>query len=370
MPARRKKRCGRNRSDSLPGEFEVRISTIVCVFTDRWSLARGLVLALIIGAAPSIALAQDAEPTPAQLRAAAEAFDRGREAYKAEHFAEAAEQFERADASAPSATALDLAMKARDRAGDLDRAGTLAALGLERYPDDPNIAAAAPEIIQRARAQLYEVTVACVIPCELADGTQIVHGTASQQRTVFLTPGQHSLRAGFPDGKTQSKSLDAMAGMNGQLSFEGPAPEQVEPVAAPEPEPEPEPEAPPPEESSKGWSPMVFWIGAGATVVAGGVTAWSGIDTINNPGKDRVQNECAAHDEDCELYQQGRSKQARTNVLLGVTGGLAVATGLIGVLAVDWGGKSPAGADARVKPHIKPYFSVGDGFSLGARGRF
>jgi hypothetical protein len=322
------------------------------------------VLALIISAAPSIALAQDGEPTPAQLRAAAEAFDRGREAYKAEHFAEAAEQFERADASAPSATALELAMKARDRAGDLDRAGTLAALGLARYADDPNIATTAPEIIQRARAELYEVTVSCAQPCELADGTQIVHGFAAKQRTVFLTPGQHSLRAGWADGKTQSKSIEAMAGMNGELAFEGPAAEPVEAVVAPPPEPEPEPDTPPvAEQPAKGWSPVVFWIGAGATVVAGGVTAWSGIDTLNNPGKERVQNEC-------DLYQEGRSKQARTNVLLGVTGGLAVATGLIGVLAVDWGGKSPASGEARARPHLKPYFSVGDGFSVGARGIF
>jgi hypothetical protein len=360
---------GKREGRSLPNRFEARIYPIVCAFNDRWSLFGGLVLALIIGAAPSIALAQDSEPTPAQLRAAAEAFDRGREAYKAEHFAEAAEQFERADASAPSATALELAMKARDRAGDLDRAGTLAALGLARYADDPNIAATAPEIIQRARAELYEVTVSCAQPCELADGTQIVHGFAAKQRTVFLTPGQHSLRAGWADGKTQSKSIEAMAGMNGELNFEGPAAEPVEPAVAPPPEPEPE--APPAaEQPAKGWSPIVFWIGAGATVVAGGVTAWSGIDTINNPGKERVQEECAAHDEDCDLYQEGRSKQARTNVLLGVTGGLAVATGLIGVLAIDWGGKPATSGEARARPRLKPYFTVGDGFSVGARGSF
>lgn len=331
---------------------------------------------LFISAAPQRAWAQDSEPTPAQLRAAAEAFDRGREAYKSEHFAEAAEQFERADASAPSAIALELAMKARDRAGDLDRAGTLAALALERYADDPNISKSAPEIVQRARAALYEVTVSCAEPCDLADGTQIVHGVSAKQRTVFLTPGDHSLRAGFSDGKTQSKSIAAMAGASGELSFEGPAPEPQE-EAAPPPEPPPEPPPPPPPEEvkSEGWSPIVFWISAGATVAAGGVTAWSGIDTINNPGKERVQNECAKGDEECPLYQEGRSKQARTNVLLGVTSAMAVATGLIGALAIDWaGGKSPS-TEARGRPHIRPYLNlplvnVGKSFSVGARGSF
>ncbi len=38
--------------------------------------------------APAVASAQD-QPTPAQIRAAAEAFDRGREAYKAEQYQEA-----------------------------------------------------------------------------------------------------------------------------------------------------------------------------------------------------------------------------------------------------------------------------------------
>lgn len=352
---------------------------IVSAPIDGWTrLAGRLVLMLFISAAPATVWAQEGEPTPAQLRAAAEAFDRGREAYKADHFTEAAEQFERADASAPSATALELAMKARDRAGDLDRAGTLAALALERYGDDPNISKSAPEIVQRARAALYEVTVMCVQACELADGTQIVHGAAALQRTVFLTPGEHSLRAGWTDGKTQSKSIEAMAGTNGELQFEGPTPEATEetpPPPPPAPEPEPPP-APPQEEKSKGWSPVVFWISAGATVAAGGVTAWSGIDTVNNPGKERVQNECAAHDENCELYKEGRAKQARTNVLLGVTGAMAVATGLIGALAIDWvGGKSSESAEARVRPHIKPYVNVpilnlGKGFSVGARGSF
>jgi hypothetical protein len=349
--------------------------TIVYALTNGWSrFAGGLVLVLVLGAAPRIVLAQEAEPTPAQLRAAAEAFDRGREAYNSEHFAEAAEQFERADGSAPSATALDLAMKARDKAGDLDRAGTLAALALERYGDDPNIAKSAPEIVQRARASLYELTVVCKEPCELADGTQIVHGAPALQRTLFLTPGQHSLRVGWADGRTQSKSVEAIPGTNAELAFEPAAPEPVEAPVEAAPAPEPEPAPPPVESKSKGWSPLVFWIGAGATVAAGGVTAWSGIDTVNNPGKERVKNECAAGDEECPLYQEGRSKQARTNVLLGVTGVLAVATGLVGALAVDWGGK-PASAEARKKPHVAPFVNVpiadaGKTFSIGARGRF
>ncbi len=108
------------------------------VYRPYGHLAVGFLAALLFGSMASPAAAQGSgpEPTPAQVRAAAEAFDLGRQSYKDGHFTEAAEQFERADSNAPSSTALELAIRARDKAGDLDRAGTLAALALTLYPDD------------------------------------------------------------------------------------------------------------------------------------------------------------------------------------------------------------------------------------------
>jgi hypothetical protein len=316
--------------------------------------------------------AQGDEPTPAELKAAAEAFDHGREAYKEEHFAEAAEQFERADGSAPSATALGLAIKARDRAGDLDRAGTLASLALERYPDDPEIQRLAPEVLQRAGAELFELKISCREPCELADGTKIVHGVAAKLRTVFLTEGTHSLRAGFPDGRTESKSVEATAGGSGQLAFEA-APAEAEAPKEPEPEP---PEAlpePPKDEapaSFGGLSPVLFFAGLGATAVAGGITIWSGIDTVNNPGADRVKAECVAGDQQCPLYKDGRARQTRTNILIGVTATLGVATGVVGAL-VDWGGGSKeTTTDAAKGLRVEPWLAIGGGAAVGARGTF
>jgi len=114
--------------------------------------------ALVLNSAGLARAAEEAsEPTPTQVRSAAEAFDRGREAYKTEDFVEAAEQFESADANAPSAAALELAIRARDKAGQLDRAATLAALALARHPDDPNIQKIAPSIIERAKLELFEL---------------------------------------------------------------------------------------------------------------------------------------------------------------------------------------------------------------------
>jgi hypothetical protein len=327
---------------------------------------------LIALSSAGVACAQGAEPTPAELKAAAEAFDRGRDAYKEEHFAEAAGQFERADASAPSATALSLAIKARDRAGDLDRAGTLASLALERYPDDPDIQKIAPEVLQRAGASLFELKVSCSEPCELADGTKIVHGVAAKERTLFLTEGSHSLRAGFPDGRSESKSVDATVAGSGQVSFAGPAPE-----VADAPEPEPESVEPPPEppideapKSSEGLPPVLFFAGLGATAVAGGITIWSGLDTVNNPGAERVKLECVRGDKECSVYKDGRARQVRTNILIGVTATLGVATGVVGAL-VNWGGgATEATTDEAKGLRVEPWLAIGDGATVGARGTF
>jgi tetratricopeptide (TPR) repeat protein len=308
------------------------------------------------------------------VRAAAEAFDLGRQAYKDGRYTEAAEQFEHADSSAPSSTALELAIRSRDKAGDLDRAGTLASLALALYPDDENIQKIAPDVVSRAGASMFELNVTCKEPCELADGKQTVHGNAARTRTVFLGPGQHSLRAGFSGGKTESKSVDAVAGGSGTLDFSGPKAEVDEGAEAPPPEePKEQPAQPEDQPKSNGWSPTIFWAGVGATAVAGGVTIWSGIDTVNNPGADKVKATCAKGDTNCDLYKQGRSKQTRTNVLLGVTGGLALATGLIGAIAVEWGPPSVPGADEgrNGKAHVRPWFAWRNGGpAFGARGSF
>src|ERR1043165_9098617 len=126
-----------------------------------------LALALSVG---TNARAQTAEPTPAQVRAAAEAFDKGREAYKAEEYVEAAEQFEKADSNAPSPTALELAIRARDKAGELDRAATLMSLALKRHPDDANLLKIASDLSKRASATLFELTASCDTPCDLTVG--------------------------------------------------------------------------------------------------------------------------------------------------------------------------------------------------------
>lgn len=339
------------------------------------------ILALMLSVGGT-ALAQEApaEPTPAQVRTAAEAFDKGREAYKAEDYVEAAEEFEKADNNAPSAAALELAIRSRDKAGELDRAATLMSLALKRHPDDQNLLKLAGDLSKRANATLFELRAVCDTPCDLTVGGKIVHGTPDTERLLYVQPGALTVRAGWADNRSDSKQIQAEAGGKGELSFATPptpagktmANEPVEPVS-------PAPAAPPAQRDDgadkkwSGWSPTIFFVGAGLTVVLGGITVWSGIDTVNNPGADKVKKECGDQGESCALYQQGLSKQRRTNVLIGVSAGVGVATILIGVLATDWsGGKNDAAKAAKLlRPgvDVAPWASY-DGGGLQAVGRF
>jgi tetratricopeptide (TPR) repeat protein len=323
--------------------------------------------------------AQTSEPTPAQVRAAAEAFDKGREAYKAEEFVEAAEQFEKADSNAPSSAAIELAARARDKAGELDRAATLITLALKRHPDDENLQKVAADLSKRASEKLFELSAVCDQPCELTVGGKLIHGAPDTQRTLFVQPGAFTVRAGWSDNRSDSKQVQAEAGGKGEVSFVAPplpAAEGTvkEPTAG-------EVTAAPPTDAerdegvttkSAGWSPVVFFVGAGVTAVLGGVTVWSGIDTVNNPGAERVKNECGNQGEACALYQEGLSRQRRTNVLIGVTAGVGVATILVGVLATDWSGGKGDQASARTENRgvsVAPWAAV-DGGGLQSVGRF
>ena len=117
--------------------------------------------------------------------------------------------------------------------------------------------------------------------------------------------------------------------------------------------------------------PLYFWIAAGVTAAVGGVTIWSGVDTLNNPGKEAVRDACRGQGEDCPEYQDGKDKELRTNILLGTTGVLAAGTIVLGAIFTDWsgGGGGEAGRP-RTTAGITPWLDVTNGAKLGASGRF
>jgi hypothetical protein len=323
-------------------------------------------------------------PSAEDVKKAGDEFDLGKRSYKSKNWVEAAEHFEAADSLAPSAVALEWAMKARDKADQDDRAATLASIIMTRYPDQSKNAEA---LVKRTRQKLGEVKVHCEPACGLVIGTKLVPGGPATDRTLFLTPGPAELRASWSGGRSKSAPVQPAKGSSVEVSFTAP-PEDKTPATEPAAtgagavatggsnaasngsSGSSSSSSKPPEEDKQkldtgsGLPPAVFFIGAGLSVIAGGVTVWSGLDAQNNPGKDKVREDCAGLGEDCPTYQDGLDRQRRTNILLGVTGGLSLTTIVIGAFFTNWSGGS---SEKKSAHHVEPWVGLG---SMGARGRF
>lgn len=316
------------------------------------------IAALLLVAAPVLA---DNAPSAAQLRTAAEQFDLGVEAYKQRAYEQAASHFEAADSAVPSAKTLRLSIRARVEAGQASRAATLAALARLRYPGDEATGKIARETLDKLAPRLHEVHVTCGSPCVLAVGARVVPGEPRDRWVVFLDPGKAEVRASFSDTVAAApRSLVAKAGGMDELSFE--PEEEPGPVAPPKKDTPLKKDAPE-EPKPKGISPAFFGVSLAVTAGLGATTIWSGVDTLTNPGVDAVKAACQGKGEGCPLYQEGLSKQRRTNVLIGATAGVAAVTVVFAVFT-RWRG-------AKKKP-VEPLAAVvdGGGALLGARGVF
>jgi hypothetical protein len=302
------------------------------------------------------ARADDTPPSAERLKSAAEEYDRGRRAFLADDFDGAAVHFESAYRDAPRAETLRLAIRARRKAKQLARAASLAAVAAEHYPNDAPTAQLAKETLDEAGPQLHEYLFECSAECGItADGRVISQSDGTRHR-LFLEPGGHELGVSFKQGGSIARHIEAKKGGKETLAFEPP------PVVKPPPVTGPGTGVPPStgETSTKPLPPVVFFVGAGVTVLLGGATILSGIDAKNNPGVDAVRRACAGKDTSCPEYQDGKSAETRTNVLLGVTIGAAVITGVVGLVLTQW-------ASSPVKVGAAP---LPGGGTIGAIGHF
>ncbi len=307
------------------------------------------------------------------VKSAGASFDSARSAFRDGNFSEAAEHFEAADSSVPAAKTLLLAMEARDRAGQKDRAATLAALVLARHGADEEVSARASEFLKGSKKELFELRVECVPSCELVVGTRLIHGGPQESRTVYLVAGDHRLQATWDSDRIREEIVAGEAGAMSTTTFAAPAPTltppRVGPVAAKLPH-----KMPAPGESSTGLPQSVFWTGVGLTVIAGGASAWSYVDAVNNPGVERVKRECQAEGnrEVCEAtLEQGQNADKRTNIILAVAGGLGLTTAVVGLFFTDWDTENE---QEDLRPEhvvtISPHVDIIDGAIVGAKGTF
>lgn len=311
-----------------------------------------------VGAATTRTARAD-EPSPERLKSAAEEYDKGRRAYLANDFEQAGTHFENAWRDAPRAEALRSAIRARASAKQPARAATLASFAQAKYPGDSGTAELAKKTLDELGPGLHALGVKCAPECAvLVDGRLATLAEGTQQ-TVYLEPGAHDVVVAWTGDRSHKARVVGKPGGKEELVLQAPAerPKIPPPVdTRTTPSPQPTPDAP--KESSKPLPPVVFFVAGGLTLVAGGATVWSGIDTINNPGQDAVRRDCVGQDESCPTYQKGRDAQLRTNVLIGATAGLGVVTAVIGVFFTRWGGDATA-KKTGAAPTVLPFVQVG-----------
>jgi hypothetical protein len=318
----------------------------------RWVAPLAFALCLIFSA---IAGAEESKPgargVSVEARAeAADAYDQGTSAYLSERYELAAHWFERAYRLVPTSTALLQAVRAHHKAGNSMRAANLALQLRDEYSSDGGAKQVTDAVIGSVKPSYVLVKAECEKECTLE-----LDGALIQHTTFFVAPDvEHSLKAAYDDGET-STFVQGAAGDVKKVTLATPA--------APPPPPVPR------------WA---FFSSLGATVALGAVTVWSGVDAnkgvsgyesaartanspgINNGGSPTPQEQAQA------LLEEGRSKERRTNILIGVTAGMAATTAVLGVFT-NWKGESREAASKRIEPAIGVSTKGG---TLTLKGRF
>jgi hypothetical protein len=320
-----------------------------------WISPVALSSVVLWAAAPSGARAQapSAEPTAADRQAAGQAYDRATAAYLARDYARAATLFETAYRLAPASASLLQAVRAHDRAGNGLRAATLALRLQAFYGSDEAAARQAATTLAATRSQFLRIDVTCGAPCTLE-----LDGVLQEHSSFYAAPGdEHTVRATFETG-TSERTTRGAAGAVETLSFEPPpaavavggpgdaaarASSRVGPRAS-DPVPAAAAEAP---AEGAGLGLEAFVIALVATVAAGGVLAWSGVDALDGVPAYRDMPTV-------ERLRDGQSRELRTNVLIGVTSALALTTFVL-ALATDWDGAPERASEGpRVSAFVTP----------------
>jgi hypothetical protein len=306
------------------------------------------------------------KPSAERIRSAAEEYDAGRRAFNEGKFDEAAIHFENAFHDAPAAAAIRNAIAARNKAGHLARAATEAALAQTKYPDDAPTRDMVKSVLADLEPKLHKVILSCTPECGVVVDGRAVSLEDATRVVFYLDPGDHEVGVGWSDDRTKSVRVSARAGGKTELSLEAPAPKPkpAETAMTGTTTPTQPIDRPVEQPSRKPFGPAIFIIGS--VLTAGGVVATiiSGVDTLNNPGTEKVKMACVGKGESCPEYQQGVQAQTRTNIILGATIGVGVATAVVGLLLTQW--SSPAAKAAKIRPVV----AVGETSQIGLQGSF
>jgi hypothetical protein len=310
---------------------------------------------LTLATAASVASpARAGEPSERDRKAAQASFQEAQRAFKAGDFRHAAEKFDEAYKRAPHHAPLWNAGRAWHRAGELTRAANIYAKYLREAPPKAPDRNRAIVALKEVQAKLGRIDVHATDVSEVK-----VDGEPFEGEGVYVIPGAHVV-----EGRTTNDAHEPVrvpqsvaAGETVSVALVPPSPP---PAAAPAPAPvavlipatAPLPSTTSPHASS-GISPAFFVVGTVLTLAAGGVTVWSGLDV------QKKKDDYLGGPQTQDRYDAGKSAELRTNVLLGVTGGLALLTAVTGLFLVDW-----KGADGG-KDHVTAKVGPGQLFMEG-----
>jgi hypothetical protein len=314
-----------------------------------WLLATLAFLSL-----PTVASAGegDARPPPSKedQASAAKKFKEGEKAYDAHEYAAAAASFEEAYTLAPHPDALLNAIDARRKAGELRVAAQHCQRLIAEFPDAKQAS--------DAKKRLADLTpkLGRIELVAKGDAKQIfIDQFPAVPGEVFVDPGDHVIVATF-DGKEVEKRVSVVAGARATVLLE-PAPTQAAAEGGGAKEGPTGPRQGPQGPVTVGTEDKqpipipVFFTGLGLTLVFGSVLVWSGMDT-NSALNDFETNPTQ------KGYDEGLSKEVRTNVFIGLTAAFGAATGVVAIFT-EWS----------IDDEAKAAFVVGPG-SFGIEGSF
>jgi hypothetical protein len=290
---------------------------------------RGMAVVAVAGAS-CLAVLVVTEPAAAQdVAGAANAFSRAQKADLSGDHDTAAELYELADSLAPTPEALRSAVRSRKAAGQLGTAAAHAERLLHRYPDDKRSKDLAESTIEEAKRKLARIEIqcrpkACGLVVDGAAGTAEV----TETHVVWIEPGKHEINAAFGADRAAPKTTQAKAGDRTSLTFEAPATgsgpritdaggKASAATASGDATADRGSKG-----SGRGLSPWFFATGAVVTAGLGAATVWSGLDVMS--AHDSYQGH-----ETQQAYEDGLTKERRTNVLVGATIAVGITTVVI-----------------------------------------
>jgi Ni,Fe-hydrogenase III small subunit len=197
--------------------------------------------------APAVtAPAPAAEPTPEQREAARVAYDRGRQLFAENKFADARAAFQEAYDNVPNPIVLVSIGECQLRLGNYEDSHDAFTRYLAGRPDAPDRAD-----VEKKLAEIVAMPATLVITTAPAGATLKVDGQDSGKVTpaeIQMPRGPHTLELTLAGHTAVTEPLTAKAGVRHELHAElQPVPAPPPPVAPPPPPPAPEPASPPTE---------------------------------------------------------------------------------------------------------------------------